>query len=189
MDELRFLAQQSPRTQTPMNTLVSPPRNGNRLSQPNSHDPRTNLPRRFTTESGRVPTLSSIVTTPQRVQEPASDFSVCFFLLAHCFGTGAGEEGRGGGAGTRCVAVALPALPAARMTCLDATSTVYLPGRLASAILNPCCTLIADIALTFSKADTSKGAFGAYRYSPLNGGPENENARPLETRNNAIRSD
>ncbi|TEA20118.1 hypothetical protein C8034_v007892 [Colletotrichum sidae] len=44
-----------------MNTLVSPPRNGNRMSQPaQAHDGRGALPRRFTTDSGRVPTLSSI---------------------------------------------------------------------------------------------------------------------------------
>ncbi|KAK1459271.1 hypothetical protein CMEL01_02270 [Colletotrichum melonis] len=43
-----------------MNTLVSPPRNV-RLPQPvQAHDGRGALPRRFTTDSGRVPTLSSI---------------------------------------------------------------------------------------------------------------------------------
>ncbi|WQF81591.1 Putative armadillo-like helical, pumilio domain-containing protein [Colletotrichum destructivum] len=51
-----------------MNTLVSPPRNGNRLPQPvQAHDGRGALPRRFTTDSGRVPTLSSI--TGQRVPD------------------------------------------------------------------------------------------------------------------------
>ncbi|KAI1869446.1 hypothetical protein JX265_006536 [Neoarthrinium moseri] len=65
MDDYRFRAQQSPRNEAPMNSLVSPPRNGNRLPQP---DPRTSLPRRFTTDSGHVPTLSSL--TLQRPPEP-----------------------------------------------------------------------------------------------------------------------
>ncbi|KZL69709.1 RNA-binding protein (pumilio domain-containing protein) [Colletotrichum tofieldiae] len=62
MDELRFRSQQPPRNDSTMNTLVSPPRNGNRLPQPvqAAHDGRGALPRRFTTDSGRVPTLSSI---------------------------------------------------------------------------------------------------------------------------------
>lgn len=52
-----------------MNSLVSPPRNGTgRLPQPIPQDPRTTLPRRFTTDSGRVPTLSTIST--QRLPEP-----------------------------------------------------------------------------------------------------------------------
>jgi hypothetical protein len=54
-----------------MNSLVSPPRNGgtgNRMPQPVSQDPRTSLPRRFTTDSGRVPTLSNI--SAQRLPEP-----------------------------------------------------------------------------------------------------------------------
>ncbi|OLN92189.1 Pumilio domain-containing protein C6G9.14, partial [Colletotrichum chlorophyti] len=61
-DELRFQPQQIPlRNEPTMNTLVSPPRNGNRLPQPvQGHDGRGALPRRFTTDSGRVPTLSSI---------------------------------------------------------------------------------------------------------------------------------
>ncbi|OTB05440.1 hypothetical protein M426DRAFT_72919 [Hypoxylon sp. CI-4A] len=59
MDDYRFRTQQSPRNEAPMNSLVSPQRNG---------DPRTTLPRRFTTDSGRVPTLSTIST--QRLPEP-----------------------------------------------------------------------------------------------------------------------
>jgi hypothetical protein len=46
-------------------------RNGSRLSQP-PHDPRTSLPRRFTAESGLVPTLSTL--TNQRGPDP-QDFS------------------------------------------------------------------------------------------------------------------
>lgn len=76
MDEYRFRAQQSPRTEAPMNSLVSPPRNGTgRLPQPAAQDPRTTLPRRFTTDSGRVPTLSSIITP--RLPEP-QDYAAAY---------------------------------------------------------------------------------------------------------------
>ncbi|KAI4869106.1 ARM repeat-containing protein [Hypoxylon rubiginosum] len=68
MDEYRFRTQQSPRNEAPMNSLVSPQRNGRPMPQPVSQDPRTTLPRRFTTDSGRVPTLSTIST--QRLPEP-----------------------------------------------------------------------------------------------------------------------
>ncbi|KAJ2891763.1 hypothetical protein MKZ38_010730 [Zalerion maritima] len=64
MDEFRFRSQQSPRNESPMNTIVSPQRNGPRLPQPgSSQDARNSLPRRFTTDSGRVPTLSQITPT------------------------------------------------------------------------------------------------------------------------------
>ncbi|KAI0453215.1 ARM repeat-containing protein [Xylaria acuta] len=67
MDDYRFRSQQrSPRNEAPMNSLVSPQRNGRMPSQ----DPRATLPRRFTTDSGRVPTLTSITTT--QAQEYAS---------------------------------------------------------------------------------------------------------------------
>jgi len=56
MDDF-FRSQQSPRGDSQMNAFVSPPRNG------------PQLPRRFTTDSGRVPTLSSI-TAAQRGPEP-----------------------------------------------------------------------------------------------------------------------
>lgn len=50
-----------------MASFVSPPRNNGRHSQQTSHDPRTTMPRRFTTDSGRVPTLSSsALTSPPR---------------------------------------------------------------------------------------------------------------------------
>ncbi|KAI1095431.1 ARM repeat-containing protein [Rostrohypoxylon terebratum] len=68
MDDYRFRAQQSPRNEAPMNSLVSPQRNGRPMPPPVSQDPRTTLPRRFTTDSGRVPTLSTIST--QRLPEP-----------------------------------------------------------------------------------------------------------------------
>ncbi|KAI1497031.1 armadillo-type protein [Biscogniauxia marginata] len=69
MDDYRFRTQQSPRNEAPMNSLVSPQRNGRPMPQPVSQDPRTSLPRRFTTDSGRVPTLSTITTTTQRLPE------------------------------------------------------------------------------------------------------------------------
>lgn len=90
MDELRFRSQQSPRTaehQHTMNSLVSPPRNSNRHSQSfiNTHDLRSNLPRRFTTDSGRVPTLSSLTSlpSPRGPPEPQEfvNNAVCTF---HC---------------------------------------------------------------------------------------------------------
>jgi hypothetical protein len=77
MDELRFHSQHSPRNENTINPLVSPLRNGSRLPQQMPiHDPRANLPRRFTTDSGRVPTLSSL-TSPQRLPDPSQDFHVC----------------------------------------------------------------------------------------------------------------
>ncbi|POS78455.1 pumilio domain-containing protein [Diaporthe helianthi] len=69
-NEMRFRAQQSPGSDaTTMNSLVSPPRN--RLSQNMSsqQDPRSTLSRRFTTDSGRVPTLSS--SAAPRGQDPS----------------------------------------------------------------------------------------------------------------------
>ena len=55
MDELRFRSQQSPRNESSMlGGLVSPPRNGNRMPQ------QQGLTRRFTTDSGRVPTMGSL---------------------------------------------------------------------------------------------------------------------------------
>ncbi|KAI0479285.1 ARM repeat-containing protein [Xylariaceae sp. FL0804] len=70
MDDYRYRSQQSPRTEAPMNSLVSPVRNGRPMPpQPVSQDPRAALPRRFTTDSGRVPTLSTI-SSSQRLPEP-----------------------------------------------------------------------------------------------------------------------
>ena len=57
MDELRFRSQQSPRNESSLlGGLVSPPRNGNRVSQ------QQGLTRRFTTDSGRVPTVASLAS-------------------------------------------------------------------------------------------------------------------------------
>lgn len=67
MDELRFRSQQSSRNETSMTAYVSPPRNGTRLQQQTSHDPRSSMPRRFTTDSGRVPTVAS-ASPPQRLE-------------------------------------------------------------------------------------------------------------------------
>lgn len=50
--------------------LVSPPRNGNRMPQSlqQQQESRGGLMRRFTTDSGRVPTISSIAS-PRGTQE------------------------------------------------------------------------------------------------------------------------
>ncbi|KAI2625489.1 ARM repeat-containing protein [Xylaria nigripes] len=69
MEDYQIRSLQSSMHEAPMNSLVSPQRNGI-MPQPGSQDPRTTLPRRFTTDSGRVPTLSSITTT--QAQEYAS---------------------------------------------------------------------------------------------------------------------
>jgi len=62
MDDF-FRSQQSPRGESQMGSAyVSPPRNG------------PMLPRRFTTDSGRVPTLSSITTITRGAE--TQDFSV-----------------------------------------------------------------------------------------------------------------
>ncbi|KAG6010290.1 hypothetical protein E4U21_007339 [Claviceps maximensis] len=58
MDELRFRVPQSPGNEASMASFVSPPRNNDRHTLQQSHDFRTTMPRRFTTDSGRVPTLS-----------------------------------------------------------------------------------------------------------------------------------
>lgn len=85
MDDLRFRSQQSPRTNdSPMNSFVSPPRHTSRLPAPQiasqvaAHDHRSNLPRRFTTDSGRVPTLSSLgaLTSPTRAPDMNQDYHV-----------------------------------------------------------------------------------------------------------------
>ncbi|KAK3315010.1 hypothetical protein B0H66DRAFT_535903 [Apodospora peruviana] len=69
MDDF-FRSQQSPRGESQMSSaFVSPPRNG------------PMLPRRFTTDSGRVPTLSSI-TTAQRGPE-SQDFAVTATTTLH----------------------------------------------------------------------------------------------------------
>ena len=77
MDDF-FRTQQSPRGDHQVSsTFVSPPRNG------------PVLPRRFTTESGRMPTLSSITTLPRAAAEPqdfASTNVRCRSLRKEVFG-------------------------------------------------------------------------------------------------------
>ncbi|KAH7413111.1 armadillo-type protein [Cadophora sp. MPI-SDFR-AT-0126] len=75
MDELRYRSQQSARNDSSLLGLVSPPRNGNgtRLPQPlHTQDGRGGLMRRFTTDSGRVPTIASIST--QRGGQDSQDY-------------------------------------------------------------------------------------------------------------------
>lgn len=82
MDDF-FRSQQSPRGESHVSgAFVSPPRNG------------PLLPRRFTTDSGRVPTLSSITTIP-RAAEPQDFASTTVRLWA------LGREWREGGRGCR----------------------------------------------------------------------------------------
>ncbi|KAL7951035.1 putative RNA-binding protein [Trichoderma barbatum] len=79
MEDLRFRPQQQPRNEPSINPLVSPPRGAARIpqQQPASHDLRSTLPRRFTTDSGRVPTMSSMnsLTSPPRVPEVAQEYN------------------------------------------------------------------------------------------------------------------
>ncbi len=78
MEDLRFS-----RNEPALNGLVSPPRNGNRLAHSmsmSSHDSRTALPRRFTTDSGRVPTLSTI-TGPRALDHSQEYASVRLFYV------------------------------------------------------------------------------------------------------------
>ncbi|KAA8573651.1 hypothetical protein MFRU_001g03850 [Monilinia fructicola] len=73
MDELRFRSQQSSRNDASMLGLVSPPRNSNRMSQSlQQQEGRGGLTRRFTTDSGRVPTISSI--TSQRGTQESQEY-------------------------------------------------------------------------------------------------------------------
>lgn len=61
IDELRFRNQQS--HDSSLMGLVSPPRNGTRVTAqplPHPQDGRGGLLRRFTTDSGRVPTIGSL---------------------------------------------------------------------------------------------------------------------------------
>lgn len=77
MDELRFRSQQSLDS---INGLVSPPRTSRvPQSQPlHTQDGRGGLMRRFTTDSGRVPTIGSLLTQ-RGVPEQAVEYgpSVC----------------------------------------------------------------------------------------------------------------
>lgn len=73
-----------------MANFVSPPRNGGRAPQQTSHDPRGSMPRRFTTDSGRVPTLSSMtaaLASPPRGLglDPAPEYNNVSLLTAARF--------------------------------------------------------------------------------------------------------
>ena len=75
MDELRFRMSDSS-----LGGLVSPPRNTPRLPQPlPPQDGRGGMVRRFTTDSGRVPTIASLTTL--RSGQESMDYgpSVCAF--------------------------------------------------------------------------------------------------------------
>src|SRR5205809_151282 len=69
VDDLRFRSPQSPRDESPFPGFTTPLRsNGTRMPPPaSSNDTRASLPRRFTADSGRVPTMTSV--TPTRGQD------------------------------------------------------------------------------------------------------------------------
>ncbi|KAH6607996.1 armadillo-like helical [Trichoderma cornu-damae] len=78
MEDVRFHPQQPPRSEPSVNQFVSPPRGAALIPQqhPASHDLRSTLPRRFTTDSGRVPTLSSnSVASQPRVPDVSQDYN------------------------------------------------------------------------------------------------------------------
>ncbi|KAH8178150.1 pumilio-family RNA binding repeat domain-containing protein [Sarocladium implicatum] len=89
MDDRRgFRSQHSPRDDNggPMSSFVSPPRNGGPSSsrmglqqQQQSpaavgHDPRSTMPRRFTTDSGYVPTLSTMASMQRGQPDSSQDY-------------------------------------------------------------------------------------------------------------------
>lgn len=84
MDDLRYRSQQA-RNDLPISSLVSPPRNGTSriVQQQPAHDHRANLPRRFTTDSGRVPTLSSM-TSSSKAPELSHDYSNVNVSISTC---------------------------------------------------------------------------------------------------------
>lgn len=110
-NEMRFRAQQSPRSDaTTMNSLVSPPRN--RLSQTmSSQDPRSTLSRRFTTDSGRVPTLSS--SAAPRGQDP-SEYQVSCRGRRRCGGVSVWLRACLRFSKTQCAPGACPSPPISR---------------------------------------------------------------------------
>lgn len=85
MDELRFRSQQSPRNDASLLGLVSPPRNGTRVQQP-LQDGRNGLMRRFTTDSGRVPTIGSLNSQRggQEYLENGPSVSLAIVHQAYC---------------------------------------------------------------------------------------------------------
>lgn len=81
MDELRFRSQQSPRNDSNLLGLVSPPRNGTR--QPLQQDGRNGLMRRFTADSARVPTIGSL--NSQRAGQDSSEYGLPSVNIVHHF--------------------------------------------------------------------------------------------------------
>ena len=80
MDDSRYRPQLSPRNEPRIGAFVSPPRNGGSQQLPQqqqqhhgfSHEARSVLPRRFTTDSSRTPRFPSALTSPTRFGEPSS---------------------------------------------------------------------------------------------------------------------
>lgn len=82
IDDLRYRSQHSPISDPSLIAMVSPSRTGTRLTQStNSQNSRGGLMRRFTTESGRAPALSSV--SSQRNSQEMQDYgqSVRFFFF------------------------------------------------------------------------------------------------------------
>ncbi|KHJ35245.1 putative rna-binding protein [Erysiphe necator] len=73
IDDLRYRSQHSPISDPSLIAMVSPSRTGTRLTQStNSQNSRGGLMRRFTTESGRAPALSSV--SSQRNSQEMQDY-------------------------------------------------------------------------------------------------------------------
>lgn len=91
MDELRFHSQHSSGHEAPIaNPFMSPPRNGSHLPQQHpqriSLDPRSSLARRFTTDAGHVPTLSTFgaLASPTRGLDSLQDYNVSCLGAMQC---------------------------------------------------------------------------------------------------------
>lgn len=156
-----------------MNSLVSPPRNGTtRLSSSQSvvgsgspgvngggvvgHDARTQLPRRFTTDSGRVPTLSSLApasaaaAATQRIGAGAAtvvepqDFSTTPTVRhadAQCFLPPCRWIGLTGGCGGRRIAVLCVRYPRPFRPCSASWTSRNVSGgteRADNRVCRPC---------------------------------------------------
>lgn len=156
-NEMRFRAQQSPRSDaTTMNSLVSPPRN--RLSQNmSSQDPRSTLSRRFTTDSGRVPTLSS--SAAPRGQDP-SEYQVSCRGCHLCGGVSVWLRACLRFSKTQCAPGAWPSPPS--------PAPPSLP-----------CEPLADLVPDADYATSSVGAFALVSDPPPDPGTEAPSRRGL----------
>lgn len=135
MEDSRFRPQQAPRNEPPVNPLVSPSRSAARipqqqqqqLQQPSSHDLRSSLPRRFTTDSGLVPTLASMssLTSPPRRTDMSQDYngSQDYNNVSRCWRLGCGHASAASACGARL------GLSQSSLFCSCATLADSLPRR------------------------------------------------------------